>query len=60
MAARREVGRTAARAEAARIAGWRDLVRDQQVAARHRQPPEPHNHARKMRRESQPFRQIRK
>jgi hypothetical protein len=58
----REVSRIAARVEVARIAGYRDLIRspDQQGAARRRQPPEPHNLAHKMRRESQPFRQLRK
>jgi hypothetical protein len=58
----REVARIAARGEVARIAGCRDLIRrlDQRGAARRRQPPEPHNHAHKMRREPQPFRQIRK
>ena len=58
---RREVNRIAVRVEVARIAGYRDLIRsrDQQGAARRRQPPEPHNLAHKMRRESQPFRQIR-
>jgi hypothetical protein len=52
----------AARREVARIAGCRDLIRspDQQMAAGRRQPQEPHNLAHKMRRESQPFRQIRK
>jgi hypothetical protein len=57
----REVSRIAARGEVARIAGCRDLIRrlDQQGAARHR-PPEPHNHAHKMRREPQSFRQKRK
>jgi hypothetical protein len=59
---RREVSRIAAREEVARIAGYRDLIRsrDQQGAARRTQLPEPHNLAHKMRRESQPFRQIRK
>jgi hypothetical protein len=59
---RPEVSRTAAREEVARIAGYRDLIRsrDRQGAARRRQPPEPHNLAHKMRRESPPFRQIRK
>jgi len=58
---RREVSRIAARGEVARIAGYRDLIRsrDQQGAARRRQSPEPHNLAHKMKRDSQPFRQIR-
>jgi hypothetical protein len=62
IAACREVSRIAARVEAAGIAGCLNLIRsrDQQGAARRRQPPEPHNHAHKMRRESQPFREIRK
>jgi hypothetical protein len=57
-----EVSRTAAREEVVGIAGYRDLIRsrDRQGAALRRQPPEPHNLAHKMRRESQPFRQIRK
>jgi hypothetical protein len=59
---RREVNRIAVRAEVARIAGYRDLIRsrDQHGAAQRSQLPEPHNLARKMRRESQAFRQIRK
>jgi hypothetical protein len=57
---RREVSCIAARAEVARIAGYRDLIRsrDHQGAARRRQPPEPHNLAHKMRRESRSFRQV--
>ena len=59
---RREVSCIAARAQAVRIAGYRDLIRsrDRQGAAQCRQPPEPHNLAHKMRRKSQPFQQIRK
>ncbi len=62
IAACREVSRIAARGEVAGIAGCRGLIRrpDQQGAARRRQPPEPHNHAHKRKRELQPFRQIRK
>ncbi len=62
MAARREVARIAARAEVAGTAECRDPIRrpDQQRVARRRQPPEPHNHVHKMKREPQPFRQIRK
>ena len=57
-----EVARMAPRLEAARIVGCRDPIRspDQQTAAGRRRPQEPHNPARKMRQESQPFRQIRK
>jgi hypothetical protein len=57
-----EVSRIAVRGEVARIVGCRDLIhsRDQRGAAPRRQPPEPHNHAHKMRRESQQFRLIRK
>ncbi len=55
------VSRIAARAEVAGTAGCRDLIRrpDQQGAEARRQPPEPHNHGHKMKREPQPFRQIR-
>jgi hypothetical protein len=59
----REVSRIAVWEAVVRIAGCRGLIRsrDQQGAVtRRRQPPEPHNHAHKMRRESQPFRQMRK
>ncbi len=58
----REVVRMAACREVAGIAGCRDLIRnrDQRTAAGRRQPQEPHNLAHQMRRESQPFRQIRK
>jgi hypothetical protein len=58
----REVSRTAVPGEADRIAGRQDPIRsrDQQVAARRRQPPEPHNHAHKTRRESRPLREMRK
>jgi hypothetical protein len=55
---RREVVRIGVGAEVARIAGYRDRI--QQWAARHSQFPEPRNLARKMRRESQSFRQTRK
>jgi len=62
MAARREVGRIAARAAPAGIAGCRDLIRsqDQQGAARRSLPPGPHNLAHKKRRVSRPFRRVRK
>jgi hypothetical protein len=58
---RRKGSRIAARAEVTRIAGYRVLTRspDQQGAARRRQPPDQDRIARKTRRESQPFRQIR-
>ena len=58
----RELSRIAARGEVARIVGCRDLIRsrDQEGAARRRQPPDPDNLAHKMRRESQLTRQIRK
>ncbi len=61
-AARGELSRIEAREEVAGIAGCRDLIRrpDQQGEARRRQPLEPHNHAHKMRREPQPFQQLRK
>jgi hypothetical protein len=62
MAARLEAARMGTSREAAHMAAGRDLVRSgrQPAVARHRQPPEPHNLAHKMRPESQPFRQIRK
>ena len=67
----REVARIAACREVSRIAVWEAVVRiagclglirsrDHQRTARRRQPPDPHNHAHKMRRESQLFRQMRK
>jgi hypothetical protein len=58
----REVAHKVPRREVAHIVGCRDPIRsrDQQTAAGHRRLQEPHNLARKMRRESQPFRQIRK
>jgi hypothetical protein len=58
----REAVHMAPRREVARIVGCRDPIRsrDRQMAAGHRRRQEPHNLARKMRRESQPFRQIRK
>ena len=56
----REARRIAAGEEADRIVGCRDLIRsrDQEGAARRRQPPDPDNLAHKMRRESQLTRQI--
>jgi hypothetical protein len=55
---RREVNRIAARAEVARIAGYRDLIRSLgQEGARRRERPKAHNLAHKRRRGSQPFRQ---
>ena len=62
MVARREAARMGRSREAARMAAGRDLVRSrrQPAVARRRQPPEPHNLAHKMRRQSRPFRQIRK
>jgi hypothetical protein len=58
----REVSRIALPGEVDRIAGRQDLVRsrDQQVAARRRQPAGLHNHSHKMRRESRPLREMRK
>jgi hypothetical protein len=58
----REAVRMAPRREVARIVGCRDPVRsrDRQTTAGHRRRQEPRNLARKRRRESQPFRQIRK
>ena len=57
-----EVAHMAASREAAHMAASRDLIRSrhQQVVAGRKQPPEPHSLAHKMRRESQPSRQIRK
>ena len=48
--------------EVDRIVGCRDLIRsrDQEGAARRRQPPDPDSLAHKMRRESQLLRQMRK
>ena len=62
MGTSREVARMGTSREVARMAASRDLIRSrhQQVVAGRRQPPEPHNLAHKMRRESQPRRQIRK
>ena len=71
MAARREATRmgTSRKAtrmstswEAGHMAASREPVRSRhrRVVAGHRQPREPHNLAHRMRRESQPFRQIRK
>ena len=60
---RQKVSRIGARAGATRIAEYRALIRslDQQGAALlSTQPPEPHNLAHKMTRESRPVRQIRK
>jgi hypothetical protein len=55
---RREVNRIAARVEAARIAGYRGLIRSLgQEGARRRERPEAHNLAHKRRRGSQSFRQ---
>jgi len=62
MGTSREAVRMAPRREVARIVGCLDPIRsrDRRTAAGRRRPQEPHNLARKMRRESQPFRQIRK
>jgi len=58
---RREVNRTAARVEVARIVGYRDLIRSlDQEGARCKERPEAHNLAHKRRRGSQPFRQRHK
>jgi hypothetical protein len=63
MAAWREVARMGTSREVAHnMAASQDLIRSrhQHVVAGRRRPPEPHSLARKMRRESQPSRQIRK
>jgi hypothetical protein len=62
MGTSREVVRMGTSREVAHMAATRGLIRSrhQQAVAGRRQPPEPHNLAHKMRRESQPFRQIRK
>ena len=62
MATCREVVRMGTSREVAHMAAGRDLIRSrrQRAVAGRRQPPEPRNLAYKMRRESQPFRQIRK
>jgi hypothetical protein len=62
MAARLEAARMGTSREAVRMAAGQDPVcsRRQQAVARRRQPPGPHNLAHKMKRESQPFRQIRR
>ena len=62
MGTRREVARMGTRREAAHMAVSPELIRSrrQRAVAGRIQPPEPHNLAHKMRRESQPFRQTRK
>jgi hypothetical protein len=62
MGTSREEARMGTSRELVRMAASRDLIRSrhQQVVAGRRQPPEPHSLAHKMRRESQPPRQIRK
>jgi hypothetical protein len=58
--ASREMSRTAARGEVARLAGYLDLIRSLDQGAAQRRPPEPDNLVHKMKRVSQLFRQIRK
>src|SRR5215472_5973477 len=62
MGRRREAVRMGTRREAAHMAVSPELIRSrrQRAVAGRIQPPEPHNLAHKMRRESQPFRQTRK
>jgi len=60
--AAREATRMGTSQEAGHMAASWEPVRSRprRVVAGHRQPREPHNLAHKMRRESQPFRQMRK
>ncbi len=62
MAAQREVARMGTSPEVAHTAASRYLIhsRDQQVVGRRKQPPEPRSLVHKMRRKSQPSRQIHK
>jgi hypothetical protein len=56
----REAARMGTSREVPHMAAGLDLIRSrrQQAVAEHRQPPEPHNLAHKMKRESRPCRQI--
>ena len=62
MAAWREVARMGTSREIAHMAARRDPIRSrhQRVVVGRRRPPEPQSLAHKMRRESQPSRQIRR